>query len=310
MNETQNDDSFRARWVRASVEMLDHPLLNRGPFCRRAAWLWLIASAAWKPKTVRHKGVRLELGRGQVLIGRKHLAETWGWSEQNVRTFLNQCMGEGMLEINQSNGHYANVATICNYDKYQASQPERHRDTNQSLTSAPPVFNQTLTSTNLTIVEDTPLPPPGAVRVEKALPKFGKLEALEAFNAYNAIALRCGLRQASKLTPDRERKIVARLKDFGMDGWHQALANIEKSQFLTGGTDKGFRADLDFVCQAKSFGKLHDGGYGNGRHSPLAPKAPSVFSHPSRVDDEAWKDEVARQYLADEKAFLEKQAMQ
>lgn len=148
------------------------------------------------------------------------------------------------------------------------------------------------------------------MRVEKALPKFGKLEALEAFNAYNAIALRCGLRQASKLTPDRERKIVARLKDFGMDGWHQALANIEKSQFLTGGTDKGFRADLDFVCQAKSFGKLHDGGYGNGRHSPLAPKAPSVFSHPSRVDDEAWKDEVARQYLADEKAFLEKQAMQ
>lgn len=155
-NQTHDDGNVRARWVRTSVEMLDHPLLNRGPFCRRAAWLWLIASAAWKPKTVRHKGAPLDLERGQVLIGRKHLAATWGWSEQNVRTFLNQCMGEGMLEINQSNGHYANVATICNYDKYQSSQPERHRDTNQSLTSAPPISNQTLTSTNLTNKNNTP----------------------------------------------------------------------------------------------------------------------------------------------------------
>lgn len=98
------------------------------------------------------------------------------------------------------------------------------------------------------------------------------LEALEAFELYNATALRCGLPQASKLTPDRQRKIRARLKDFGLDGWKQALANIEKSAFLTGGTDKGFRADLDFVVQAKSFGKLHDGGYGNGRHAEPKPQ--------------------------------------
>lgn len=95
---------------------------------------------------------------------------------------------------------------------------------------------------------------------------ISKSQALEAFHAYNATAERCGLPQAAKFTPDRERKIAARLKDYGLDGWMQAIGNIEKSSFLTGGTDHGFRADLDFVCQAKSFGKLHDGGYGNGRH--------------------------------------------
>lgn len=146
---------------------------------------------------------------------------------------------------------------------------------------------------------DTPLPPSGAVRVEKALPKFGRLEALEAFNAYNAVALRCALPQAAKLTPNRERSIVARLKDYGLDGWHKALANIEKSKFLTGGTDAGFRADLDFVCQAKSFGKLHDGGYGNGRHTAKAPAATSksVFAHPPKERDEDWQDEIAKQWL-------------
>lgn len=95
-------------------------------------------------------------------------------------------------------------------------------------------------------------------------------EALQAFTAYNETALRCGLPQAARCTPDRQRKIIARLRDYGLDGWNRALANIEKSAFLTGGTDHGFRADLDFVCQAKSFGKLHDGGYGNGRHADKA----------------------------------------
>jgi hypothetical protein len=104
---------------------------------------------------------------------------------------------------------------------------------------------------------NTPLPPKGPT----------KADALEAFNAYNETALRCSLPQAVKFTPDRERRIVARLKDYGLDGWKRALANIEKSAFLTGGTHHGFRADLTFICQAESFGKLHDGGYGNGRHA-------------------------------------------
>lgn len=288
-NQSEDDGNVRARWVRTSVDILEHPVLDRGPYDRRSAWQWLIIKAAWKPKRVNHKNIIITLERGQVLIGRSYLAKTWGWSEQQVRTFLNQLLAESMLEINQSNGHFANVATICNYEKYQTAQPERNRLDNQSLTSVQPVSNQTITNTTNTTNIDTPLPPTGAASVEKPLPKFGKLQALEAFDAYNAVALRCGLPQAARLTPDRERKIIARLKEYDLEGWHRALANIEKSQFLTGGTDKGFRADLDFVCQAKSFGKLHDGGYGNGRHTTAAPaaKPQSVFAHPQRRDEEA-----------------------
>lgn len=97
----------------------------------------------------------------------------------------------------------------------------------------------------------------------------GSIQILDAFETYNATALRCGLPQASKLTPDRKRKISARLKEFGPDGWRQALANIERSSFLCGLTDHGFRADLDFLVQAKSFSKVHDGGFGNGRHAKI-----------------------------------------
>jgi hypothetical protein len=90
---------------------------------------------------------------------------------------------------------------------------------------------------------------------------------LKAFEAYNATALRCGLPQAAALSPDRQRKIIARLRIYGLEGWHRALANLEKSAHCQGQNDRGWRADLEFVCQAKSFNRLHDGGYGNGAHA-------------------------------------------
>lgn len=141
----------KTRWFSTSVEIFDHPVLNVGPFDRRSAWQWLIANAAWKTKRVNHKGKMIDLDRGQVIIGRAFLAETWGWSEQTVRTFVKILVAENMLEINQSGGHFANIATICNYDKYQARQPEHNQSINQSATSVQPVSNQTLTrNTNTT----------------------------------------------------------------------------------------------------------------------------------------------------------------
>jgi len=125
---------------------------------------------------------------------------------------------------------------------------------------------------------NTPIPP--------KIPKGPTpTEALKAFEAYNGTALRCGLPQAAKLTPDRQRKIIARLRDYGLDGWERALANIEKSAFLTGGTDHNFRADLDFMLQAKSFGKLHDGGYGNGRHAVISTMQEIAPHHQALLDE-------------------------
>lgn len=306
-NQSQHDDSFRARWVRTSVEMFDHPVFSGDPYTRRSAWLWLIAKAAWKTHRIRNKGTMMTIERGQCLAGLQFLADTWGWSVKKVRNFLDDLESENMIEKGKSKGHYANVITICNYRKYQDVPQVEGAVQGQEVGKCGASAGQDSTrDTNTTSREDTPLPPSGAVRVEKPLPKFGRLEALEAFNAYNAVALRCALPQAAKLTPNRERSIVARLKDYGLDGWHRALANIEQSKFLTGGTDQGFRADLDFVCQAKSFGKLHDGGYGNGRHSThaqstiTAPKSAGM----REFEIEAWKEKIGREMWEADQKFI------
>ncbi|NOU07660.1 MAG: hypothetical protein HOO99_15910, partial [Hyphomicrobiaceae bacterium] len=92
-------------------------------------------------------------------------------------------------------------------------------------------------------------------------PSYGRHQALDAFALYNDLALKCGLPQAAKLTPQREKAVIARLKTYGIEGWLKALVKIEKSSFLRGRNDRNWRADLDFLLQASSFDKVIDGRY-------------------------------------------------
>lgn len=95
-------------------------------------------------------------------------------------------------------------------------------------------------------------------------------DSIEAFQAYNELAQRIGLPIARSLTPARRRALDARLREHGgLPAWAQILANVERSAFLRGmgGGRAGWRADFDFLIQAKSCAKVFDGGYGNGAHA-------------------------------------------
>jgi uncharacterized protein YoaH (UPF0181 family) len=80
-------------------------------------------------------------------------------------------------------------------------------------------------------------------------------------DAYNEVARAVGWSQA-RHTKGRVPALRARLKDAGgLDGFRDALAKARASPFLTGENDRGWRADLDFLLQARSFNKLMEGGY-------------------------------------------------
>jgi len=88
------------------------------------------------------------------------------------------------------------------------------------------------------------------------------LDALRAFELYNETAQRAGLATASKLTPQRKRGILARLREHGgTEGWKKALAIIERTPFLLGENERGWRADLDFLLQPTSFTRVVEGSY-------------------------------------------------
>lgn len=83
-----------------------------------------------------------------------------------------------------------------------------------------------------------------------------------ALSIYNEVARKKFLPIPNKLTDGRRSKLKARLKDAGgLEGWRQAMQNLEASAFLCGQNDKGWKADIDFILQEKSFTRLVEGFY-------------------------------------------------
>lgn len=92
-------------------------------------------------------------------------------------------------------------------------------------------------------------------------------EVAAAFEAWNELARRLALPVAKGLDDARRRAIRKRLEEGGLDGWSEALAGVERSAFLRGirpgGDGRTMKADLGFVCQAKSYPRLREGFYGD-----------------------------------------------
>jgi hypothetical protein len=271
---------------------------SRGAYSRGEAFQDLLMEAQYKPGTTRINGETITIDVGQLVAARSYLAFRWNWSEQTVRTFLAHLVRAEIIKINQlsnqrpgaSRKSAANAITLCNYEKYQAysdavtayvatlkppaEQPPDQPANNQLATSQPPAGNQNLRKEESKNI-NTPLPPKGGDDPRAGL---GRKLARQAFDEWRELAQRLDLPtpRPESFTDARARAIFARMKEHGgthptpesMIGiWQLALRNVERSKFLRGMTDKGFRADLTFLCQAKSFARLIEGGYGNGAHA-------------------------------------------
>lgn len=89
-------------------------------------------------------------------------------------------------------------------------------------------------------------------------PPLTKKEILEAWD-HRMVPL--GFPAVRKMTAQRERQLSARLKDSTIEDWQRAMDALERSPFLRGDNDRGWRADFDFLLQPKSFTKLIEGAY-------------------------------------------------
>lgn len=143
------------------------------------------------------------------------------------------------------------------------------------------------------IAETLPLPSspqtpqlPTPARGEKTrVREEGPIEA--AFNAWNDLAKQLGLPLAKSLTADRRRSIKARLDEAGEAGWREALEGVRLSGHCQGRNDREWRADIDFVCQPKSFNRLREGFYGRdgAKSKPGAKPAPPTAEQVSALWD-------------------------
>lgn len=85
----------------------------------------------------------------------------------------------------------------------------------------------------------------------------GKVEQ-QAFDTWNEIAGRVGWPKATKLNPDRQRRLKKAVKEAGsLLAWREMLERAAKSTFLT----TKFKPDLEFVTRPAKLLKIMEGGF-------------------------------------------------
>ncbi len=81
---------------------------------------------------------------GQLIVGRKKLAETTGISEQTIRTCLTRLKSTNEITIKSTNKY--SVITIVNWAKYQGKENKSTSKSTSNLTNNQPATNQQLTT--------------------------------------------------------------------------------------------------------------------------------------------------------------------
>lgn len=120
-------------WVKLWRDARSHPVVGfQKPLSRFEAWQDTICEAGYKPSRRNIAGATIAIDAGQLIASRAYLAERWGWSEKQVRTFVDRLVAEGMLKKGQPSGQQKgaskqsspSILTVCNYTKYQALEAE------------------------------------------------------------------------------------------------------------------------------------------------------------------------------------------
>ena len=103
----------------------------------------MVYLACWEKKRFFINHTIVDCDRGQLAWSQQNLAERWKCSRQNVRTFLNHLEKDGMIaqSFMQKSNHKNMIITICNYSKYQDSQPQNQPQANHKLTASQPQAN-------------------------------------------------------------------------------------------------------------------------------------------------------------------------
>lgn len=135
----------------------------------------------------------------------------------------------------------------------------------------------------------TPPSPKPLQSIPPSPPKGGSspAEVDQVVSAFSAMAKRSGLSVPRAVTASRRRSLLLRIEEHGLPVVLDAVERIGRSRFCRGENDRGWRADLDFLCQAKSFVSILEGKYDD--RSPHQSQAPPKKSPFQQHQDEIYQ---------------------
>jgi len=221
------------------------------PFTQREAFIWLVASAAWKEHKTRGSFGPVILERGEFCFSVRFLAERWKWSKSRVDRFILALKKRDT--IRDSKRDREQVWIINKYNDFQilaAPKRDSKRDTKRD-SSGTAAGQQRDKEEDIEDIED----------IESSSLRSERFGPDEAFSEFCEVVGKAGFNLPKLLTKDRREKLKARLAEHGREAWAEAVRRMAASKFCRGENERGWKADLDFVLQSKSFNGLIEGKY-------------------------------------------------
>lgn len=108
-------------YIKLFRKVVENDLFNEKPFDRWHAFEWLMIKACRFEKTEVIKGQAIRLKPGQLIIGQRKLAETFGWGRGKVARFckLLEDLKMATFDSTTYGASIGTVITIENYSRYQ-----------------------------------------------------------------------------------------------------------------------------------------------------------------------------------------------
>lgn len=204
-------------WIKIHRQLLDWEWYSDTNVCR--VFLHLLLKANHKPN--KWKGT--VINTGEVLTGRKILAQEANLSEMQIRSALNKLKSTNEITIKSTNSF--SIIKLNNWDSYQ----QDNQQSTERITNEQPTDNQRITTNkndNNTKNEKN----------EEILEVVKFFE--ESFKTKVLV-----------ISDKRKKHIGARLKVFSLEEIKKAIYNFSTSEFHTGENDRGWKADLDWIIK-------------------------------------------------------------
>lgn len=105
-------------WIKVHKKLLDNPVVMKSPE-HMMIWMYLLLSVNYKPRKRHFAGKIITLRPGEMITGRKKIAEDTGINEYKVDRVLNDF--ESAQQIAQQKKSRGRVIAILAWDEYQQS---------------------------------------------------------------------------------------------------------------------------------------------------------------------------------------------
>lgn len=120
-------------YIKLYRQILDNPIVCKDGECF-AIWCYLLLNATHTEYDTMFKGKRITLIPGQLITGRKSIAQKLKVDESKVQRFLKLLEIEQQIEQQKSNKN--RLITIVNWSKYQENEQQTEQQVNNKRTTS------------------------------------------------------------------------------------------------------------------------------------------------------------------------------